>query len=245
MRKAVVLALICAGALAGCNKQQEQMGLTNWEKAPPLLAGVDEGANAPGAEFATNGGAQAGFAGRGPAGGVAPASAPPAAPGTVPVRKPGLWQVTTNDGRGPARTSQICVTAETELRRGPLATGGRGPGCTPKISKGANGAWTSSMSCTRSFGENTIKTSQTETLTGDLQASYKVSGRSTTEGGGRPEMNGTRNISITGTYKGACPAGMKGGDMIGSDGQRRNVFEGGGAGEGRRGPRGGGGQEPA
>ena len=47
MRNALVVALLGGLALAACEKQVEQMGLTNWQKAPPLLAGVDEGAVVP------------------------------------------------------------------------------------------------------------------------------------------------------------------------------------------------------
>ena len=47
MRLPLTLTLIAAAALSACDKQDQPMGLTDWQDAPPLLAGVDEGAVAP------------------------------------------------------------------------------------------------------------------------------------------------------------------------------------------------------
>jgi len=118
-----------------------------------------------------------------------------------------------------------------------LSQGGRGggQGCEPKIAKTASG-WTSSMSCTRSFGDNSMKVSSRQTLTGDLNSRYQLKGTSSTSGGPSEDMNGTRNTSATGVYQGLCPAGMKPGDFKGADGQIRNVMT---QGQGR-GPGGGG-----
>jgi hypothetical protein len=65
------------------------------------------------------------------------------------------------------------------------------------------------------------------TLSGDLATSYTIKGSRTTPGGTNP-------VSVTGTYKGACPAGMKPGDLKGPSGQTRNVLQGRGGG-GRQG----------
>lgn len=244
MRNTLVVVMLSTAALCSCGEKAgggDQTGLVNWEKAPPLTAGVDEGANqgpmTPGATPA--GGPGGPGAAPGEQGQARPASAPAAAaPGTVPVRKAGLWQTTMNTGRG-AQSGQLCVDENTELRRGVFSQGGgggRGPGCDPKIAKsGAN--WTYSMSCTRSFGDAEVKMSSSQTLSGDLSKSYQLKGSSTTSGGPNPEMNGTRQISGSGTYVGACPSGMKAGDFKGADGQVRNIMQ---QGQGR-GPGGGGG----
>lgn len=238
MRNALVVVILSGAALSSCGDKAgggDQMGLVNWEKAPPLTAGVDEGATQGG--MAPGGAPGANPAG-GPGGGAA-ASIPAAAPGTTPVRKAGLWQTTMNSGRG-AQSGQLCVDEQTELRRGVFSQGGGGrggQGCEPKIAKsGAN--WTYSMACTRSFGDAEVKMSTSQTLSGDLAKSYQLKGTSSTSGGPNPEMNGTRAISGSGTYVGPCPAGMKAGDFKGADGEVRNIMQQGGQG---RGPGGGGG----
>jgi hypothetical protein len=249
MRNALVVALVCASALCACSKKTEEQGLTNWQKAPPLLAGVDEGANGePGVPAAAASGSEAapvaaGASGTGGAAanggantGAARTPPPPAAAGTVPVRKAGLWQTTMDQGRGP-QSGTLCVSAESELRRGVFG-GGRGPGCEPKIAK-AGAGWTSKVSCTREFGDNVIKMSSSETLTGDLNVRYSIKGTSTTSGSGREEMNGARNITGSGVFKGPCPAGAKPGDFTGADGNKRNIFD---APQGGRGPGGAGGR---
>lgn len=238
MRHAVVVVLFAGLSLAACkgeNAAGDQMGLTNWQKAPPLLAGVDEGATeGPAGEPA---GPAGGMEGR--PGGAAPV--PAAAPGTVPVRKAGLWQTSVNTGRGGAQSGQLCVDDQSELRRGVFSQtgggggGGRGgQGCEPKIAKSGDN-WTYSMSCTRQMGDATLKMSSSQTLSGDLNSKYQVKGTSSTSGGPNPEMNGTRQISASGSYVGACPAGMKAGDFKGADGQIRNIMQGGGGGGARGG----------
>lgn len=116
-------------------------------------------------------------------------------------------------------------------RRGPgggFGGGGFGsPACPPTITKTDTG-WTSTSSCTRSMGDRTFKLATSLTLTGDLQTRYVVKGT-------RSAMDVTAPVSITGLYKGACPAGMNPGDYKGADGQIRNLLQ------GRRGPGGGGG----
>jgi hypothetical protein len=105
--------------------------------------------------------------------------------------------------------------------------GGGNPACAPKVAKAGDG-WTSTSSCTIERGENTITMSTRLTLSGDLATSYTVKGTRTGPGGSTP-------VSVTGTYKGACPAGMNPGDLKGPSGQTRNVLQGRGGGGARQG----------
>jgi hypothetical protein len=108
--------------------------------------------------------------------------------------------------------------------------GGGNPACAPKVAKAGDG-WTSTSSCTVERGDTPIKMSTKLTLSGDLSTSYTVKGT-------RSGMGGSNPVSVTGTYKGACPAGMKPGDLKGPSGQTRNVLQGrggGGGGGGRQG----------
>jgi hypothetical protein len=110
--------------------------------------------------------------------------------------------------------------------RGGFGGGGFGAGSQPTIAR-AGAGWTSTSSCTIERGETSITMSSKLTLTGDLVTSYAVKGSRTTPAGTTP-------VSVTATYKGACPAGMTAGDLTSASGQTRNVLQGRGGG-GRQG----------
>ncbi|CAN5264087.1 hypothetical protein BH11PSE2_BH11PSE2_18540 [soil metagenome] len=95
----------------------------------------------------------------------------------------------------------------------------------------AGAGWKSVTNCTREFGENTMKITGTETVTGDLNAKYTMKSHRVTAG----EETRTTDITVNGVYKGACPAGQKAGDIT-IDGRTFNALEGrGGGGGGGRG----------
>ena len=77
-------------------------------------------------------------------------------------------------------------------------------------------------------------------VTGDLQTKYTVTTRGSVRGG--PRGDTTLDTTVTGQYVGACPAGVRPGDLT-TDGNTRNVLaaRGGGGGGGR--PGGGGGAD--
>jgi hypothetical protein len=104
---------------------------------------------------------------------------------------------------------------------------GGGAGCQPTVARAGDG-WTSTSSCTIERGETSIKMSSKLTLSGDLATSYTVKGSRTTPAGTSP-------VSVTATYKGACPAGMNSGDLKSASGQTRNVLQGRGGGGARQG----------
>jgi hypothetical protein len=53
----------------------------------------------------------------------------------------------------------------------------------------------------------------------------------TVSGAPRPEMNRSTTTTVEAAYKGACPAGQKGGDLT-ADGRTVNLLAGGGRGGG-------------
>jgi hypothetical protein len=129
----------------------------------------------------------------------------------------------------------LCVDAASEETRGVFIVQ-RVPGCSPKLAKSGKG-WISSFTCTQNIQDQTIKRSGSQTLSGDLDSKYTVRGTTTISGatGDMARMNSTRTTTVTGVYKGACPAGQTGGDQTGSDGQTRNILiQGNGPGGGRR-----------
>lgn len=100
----------------------------------------------------------------------------------------------------------------------------------PKIAK-AGAGWTSSSTCKRELGDASMTIVTKDSLTGDLQARYSLKATRTVSGAPRPEMNRATTTTVNGVYKGACPAGQKGGDLT-IDGQTSNLMAGGGRGRG-------------
>ena len=145
------------------------------------------------------------------------ANAPPAAsqaaanaPAAAPRRKPGLWQMSMSS-EGVRQASAICVDADTDAK---LGLAGQKPGANPcrenRITPRPGGGYDMESVC--DLGEAGKMTAH-GTLTGDLNAGYKVEMQSTTTGAAAPQMNGVRRIEMDAVWKGPCPAGVKPGDM--------------------------------
>jgi hypothetical protein len=98
MRKTLIIALMCAASLAACKKAEDATGGPE-AGAPPLLAGIDEGAKPGDPGYVA--GISKGTADGTTMAAVAPAPAPAAADGSRPTRKAGLWQITTVSTGGP------------------------------------------------------------------------------------------------------------------------------------------------
>ena len=64
-------------------------------------------------------------------------------------------------------------------------------------------------------------------LTGDLASKYTMRSKRTVSGAPREEMNRSTTTTVNATYKGACPAGQKGGDLT-VNGNTTNLLAGGG-----------------
>jgi len=110
------------------------------------------------------------------------------------------------------------------------AGGGQTPCPPPKISK-AGAGWSSTSTCKREFGDSAMTIVTKDNLTGDLQAKYSLKATRTVSGAPRPEMNRSTTTTVNGVYKGACPAGQKGGDLT-VDGATTSLMQGGGRGRG-------------
>jgi hypothetical protein len=115
-------------------------------------------------------------------------------------------------------------------RQGGGRPGGAGgaDACRPKVSKAGSG-WKSSTSCTREFGDTVLKISGSATVTGDLNSKYTMKSTRTTAGSSDPTRNRSVTTTVSGVFKGPCPAGQKGGDLT-TDGTTVNVMQGRGGG---------------
>lgn len=160
-------------------------------------------------------------------GGSAPAAATasaPAAPMSVPTRKSGLWEQTMNLTKM-TQTIRMCVDEASEAKMKWWATENRrgGVDCseqavTPKL----GGGWSFHSVC--KMGDSGTVTSDGE-ATGDFGSHYKVDVTSTTSGSAMAQANGVHKIEIEATWKGPCPADMKGGDIEMPGGMKINMVD--------------------
>jgi hypothetical protein len=141
------------------------------------------------------------------------ASGVPAAAQDIPKRKPGLWEMSMQmQGQGgmPAITTRQCVDeqSDAEMHRKAFAGNDAKTQCKQLSNKKIAGGVEIEAEC-RSDDGGTVKT--LARITGDMQTSYTMENDMTFS----PPKNGMSKakLSMKGTHRGACPAGMKGGDI--------------------------------
>ncbi len=137
------------------------------------------------------------------------AAAPAATPMAPPHRKPGLWTQTLNTA-GMKQVTKMCLDAETESKVTLWGQQTKEDLCAKNTITPVPGGMKFESECDMGEGGHMVSTG---TATGDFNSAYTVKVSSTTTGAKMPEANGTHEILMEGKYEGACPAGMKGGDM--------------------------------
>lgn len=160
-----------------------------------------------------------------PAGEAAPAAdavSPPAsaqASAAAPRRKAGLWKQTVSS-QGSTQTMTLCLDDATEAKM--TVWGGQVTrnACAKNDIRPAPGGWAFESECDMGGGG---KVATKGTATGDFASSYVVKATSVTTGSSIPSANGTSQMEMTGTWQGACPAGMKPGDMTLPGGMTMNL----------------------
>lgn len=134
---------------------------------------------------------------------------------TPPHQKPGLW-ASSMIMLGKPITTQSCVSAESEAKMSVFSSQARQKNCSSSsLTHNMDGSWDSTSTC--KFGTGAERTTHGH-ITGD--ANSKVTMVLTTGGSTTPEM------TMTMTWLGACKPGMKGGDVIMSNGMKMNVLDG-------------------
>jgi hypothetical protein len=130
-----------------------------------------------------------------------------------PHEKVGLW-VSSMTMMGKPFTSQYCVSEESQAKMSVFSAQMRQKNCkSGNVTHNMDGSWTSTSTCTFGGHERTTHAH----VTGDFNS--KVTIVMSEEGSSKPET------SMTMTWSGACPAGMKGGDVI-ANGIKINVIDG-------------------
>jgi hypothetical protein len=133
----------------------------------------------------------------------------------VPHQKTGLWESTMTMMGHPYK-SQSCVTEESEAKTSVFSSQVRQKNCSSSsITHNMDGSWTSTSTC--KFGSGTARTTHAH-VTGDLNSKFTLV--LTADGNNTPET------TMTMTWMGACKPGMKGGDVVMSNGMKMNVLDG-------------------
>jgi hypothetical protein len=133
----------------------------------------------------------------------------------IPHQRPGLWE-TSMSMMGHPMTTQSCVTEDSEAKMSVFSSQSRKKNCSSSsITHNMDGSWTSTSTC--KFGPGAARTTHSH-VTGDFNS--KITVVVNTEGATTPEM------TMTMAWMGECKPGMKGGDVVMSNGMKMNVIDG-------------------
>jgi hypothetical protein len=132
----------------------------------------------------------------------------------LPHQKPGLWD-STMTMMGKPFTTESCVTSDSEAKMSIFSSQLRQKNCSASsIQHDIDGSWTTTSTC--KFGQN-VHVSHAR-VTGDFNSKITmVLSRDDTS---------TPPTTLTMTWVGACKPGMRGGDVIMSNGMKMNALDG-------------------
>ena len=154
--------------------------------------------------------------------GQKPAPVPPA--GALPSSREGLWLVSTmRDGRPAGLVGEVraCLDGDGRSRLGTLWGHAGKSMCEQRAeTRDGDGVWHFASTC--DLGPLGRVATQGE-LTGDLASRYRVYLRTDTTGAMSESMNGHHVVELEGHYLGACPAGLKTGDVMLGNGMKVNM----------------------
>lgn len=142
----------------------------------------------------------------------------------TPTRKPGLWkQTATIEGMPMSTSAELCLDEQADKEMALWSQQGVRSNCSKNdVTANPDGTWTFNSVCDQEGG---IRITTTGTAMGDFQSSYTVRAESTTIGAPIEQLNGTRVVTIQSEWLGACPAGMKPGDLRLPNGKTMNMLK--------------------
>lgn len=142
-----------------------------------------------------------------------------AGPVAMPKRRPGLWSHTVSSA-GSTQTMQVCIDPDTDAKMSVWGQAVSKDRCSKNaFAATANGYAFESECDLGNMGHVVSKGS----VTGDFGSAYTVKTTSTTTGSSMPQANTTSEMTLTAKWQGACPAGMKGGDVTLPGGMKINM----------------------
>lgn len=193
----VVLAMV---VLSGCNRSDASSADDGDGGGTPPAAAPADSAASPAAAVAT--------AGQGTA--FAPMT-----------QKAGLWQLTETVGTHPASVTKMCVDAAMGANMAGSAIGGKMPGVDCSQTSIAPGAHGTDIAMTCSGQGRTIDSRIHVEATSENDFHQTMSATFTPGVAGHDSIESTTD----GKWLGACPAGMKAGDIISATGIKINLYD--------------------
>ena len=155
----------------------------------------------------------------GPAVATGPAVGSVVDPSTMPKRKPGLWSHSMVT-EGTTQAVQLCIDADTDAKMSVWGQSVSKEMCSKNVITKTAGGYAFESECDiAGMGHSSGK----GTVTGDFSSAYTVKMTSTTTGSSMPQANTTTEMTLNAKWEGACPADMKGGDMLLPGGVKINM----------------------
>ena len=141
---------------------------------------------------------------------------------SIPARKAGMWELSLNRDGKPGRLGSLraCLDAAADSKLSVFGRHFASGDCRRKIDRDAGGVYHFSSTCTNANGA-TINTMGT--ATGDFQSGYQVHSEVNVSGAPYAPMNGMHMVDLSGRYLGACPGGVKPGDVALGSGLKVNL----------------------
>lgn len=139
----------------------------------------------------------------------------------LPQPQSGVWQVTSTDQTSQQVSFKDCMDGDTFRKTRALQEAKReAADCKTQVLK-VNDGWEFSSNCKVGANDQRIETSRK--ISGDFKQNFHVLAVSKQQMPDGSVVETSRNIK--GDYLGACPADMKPGDRLFTDGERINFFE--------------------
>jgi len=138
-----------------------------------------------------------------------------------PARKPGLWEMRTDDGsgKGAGRTIQQCIDAATDKAMREMGQGMGRTSCSKQDLHAEGGKLVIDSVCRMG---NTTATSRA-VMSGDFGSAYRMESRSSYDPPLMGRSEGTAVVEAK--WVGPCKADQKPGDMVLANGMKMNVLE--------------------
>jgi hypothetical protein len=151
-----------------------------------------------------------------------PAAQAAKAPEGPPKQTNGQWEYKNTTG-GRTMAMKMCVDAKSQEALSWVNPAAVSEECSKReFSKLPDGSWTFYTVCRTGLGGETTSSGAAK---GDFSRNFTVLVTVKTEGASDPRVNGVNDMKIDASFIGPCPAGQRGGDVIGPTGQVVNVID--------------------